>query len=73
MEKHSNLPELVADLRNKFGAIVNYFSLIEYLEKETDKEKIEKLNKILKENEKTSIRSIKDIRNLLHQFGNFDL
>jgi hypothetical protein len=72
-DEYNNLSELVADLRNKFGSIVSYFSLLECLEKHDDLIMKEKLNKLLEENKITSILLMKEIKKLLDQFENFDL
>lgn len=75
MEKHDNLPELVADLRNKMGSIISYFSLLKEKDKIDDSNVKMKqmLQNLIDNNEKTAIENITIVKNLLDQFENFDL
>ena len=75
MEKHDNLPELVADLRNKMGSIISYFSLLKEKDKIDDSNVKMKqmLQNLIDKNEKTAIENIDIVKDLLDQFENFDL
>lgn len=75
MEKHDNLPELVADLRNKMGSIISYFSLLKEKDKIDDSNVKMKqmLQNLIDKNEKTAIENITIVKDLLDQFENFDL
>jgi len=74
-EKHENLSELVADLRNKMGSIVSYFSLLKEKGKIDDSNTKMKqmLQNLIDKNEKTAIENIDIVKDLLDQFENFDL
>ena len=75
MKKHDNLPELVADLRNKMGSIVSYFSLLKEKDKIDDSNVKMKqmLQNLIDNNEKTAIENITIVKDLLDQFENFNL
>ena len=74
-EKHENLSELVADLRNKMGSIVSYFSLLKEKGKidYSNTKMKQMLQNLIDKNEKTAIENITIVKNLLDQFENFDL
>lgn len=71
-KKHTKLDELVADLRNKMGAMYGYFSLLEVTNELTG-EKLYKAQKILEDSKLTSIKYLPIVKDLLNQFENFDL
>ena len=75
MKKHENLPELVADLRNKMGSIVSYFSLLNEKNKIDDSNVKMKqmLQNLIDKNEIIAIENINIVKELLDQFENFDL
>lgn len=75
VEKHENLSELVADLRNKMGSIVTYFSLLKEKGKidDSDVKMKQMLQNLIDKNEKTAIENITIVKELLDQFENFNL
>lgn len=75
MEKHESLPELVADLRNKMGSIVSYFSLLKEMDKidNSNVKMKQMLQNLIDKNEITAKENILIVKELLQQFENFDL
>ena len=74
-KKHENLPELVADLRNKMGSIITYFSLLSEKSKivDSDVKMKQLLQNLIDKNENITIENITIVKELLDQFENFDL
>lgn len=74
-KKHENLPELVADLRNKMGSIITYFSLLSEKSKivDSDVKMKQLLQNLIDKNENIAIENITIVKELLDQFENFDL
>ena len=70
--KHENLDELIADLRNKMGSVINYISLLELKDK-VSPDKIHKINELIKNNEDTLTKVKPLLLKYLDDIEEFDI
>jgi hypothetical protein len=70
--KHDTLDELIADLRNKMGSIINHISLLEVKDKLPDDKK-EKIENIIQENIEVMIKTKPLILQYLDDIEEFDI
>lgn len=73
ISEHETLGELVADLRNKCGGVVNFVSLLEALDKETDPDIEKTLKKYLVQQEEVLKKVTPVLVKILDEFSKYDL
>lgn len=70
--KHDTLDELIADLRNKMGSIINHISLLEVKDRLPDDKK-ETIENMLQENIEVMIKTKPIILQYLDDIEEFDI
>ena len=70
--KHDSLDELIADLRNKMGSVMNYISLLEVKDRLPDDKK-ENIKNIIQENIEIMIKTKPIIKQYLDDINEFDI
>jgi len=70
--KHEDFNELIADLRNKMGSLINHIGLLEVKDKLTDDKK-EVIEKMIQKNVEVMIKTKPLILQYLDDIENFDI